>query len=247
MVESQVFQKMVHYASLDCDDTVLEIGAGLGFLTRFLSEKCKEVLAVEVDTRLARILREQLRDTSNVRIIEGDVFKASVPSFNKVVSIPPYHVSSRLLLWLFGADFDRAVLIFQKEFANRLVASVGSEDYGWLTVLTDHHAEVETLDYVPKWTFYPQPKIDSVILRLEPTNPRPYPLRNEESFKQLLRSCFAKRNRKVKNAVLLYVRSFCNVSEEKAIGIVEALPFREKRVRELTPENFGVMADALIQ
>lgn len=247
MVESQVFQKMAHYASLDCDDTVLEIGAGLGFLTRFLSEKCKEVLAVEVDTRLAGILREQLRDTSNVRIIEGDVFKTSVPSFNKVVSIPPYHVSSRLLLWLFGADFDRAVLIFQKEFANRLVASVGSEDYGWLTVLTYYHAEVETLDYVPKWTFYPQPKIDSVIVRLEPTNPRPYSLRNERLFKQLLRSCFAKRNRKVKNAVLSYVRGFCNVSEEKAIGIVEALPFREKRVRELTPEDFGVMADALIQ
>lgn len=247
MVDSQVFQKMAHYASLDCDDTVLEIGAGLGFLTRFLSEKCKEVLAVEVDTRLARILREQLRDTSNVRIIEGDVFKASVPSFNKVVSIPPYHVSSRLLLWLFGTDFDRAILIFQKEFANRLVASVGTEDYGWLTVLTDYHAEAETLDYVPKWTFYPQPKIDSVIVRLEPTNPKPYPLRNEKLFKQLLRSCFAKRNRKVKNAVLSYVMGFCNVSEEKAIGIVEALPFREKRVRELTPEDFGVMADALIQ
>jgi 16S rRNA (adenine1518-N6/adenine1519-N6)-dimethyltransferase len=247
MVESEVFQKMAHYASLDCDDTVLEIGAGLGFLTRFLSEKCKEVLAVEVDTRLAGILREQLRDTSNVRIIEGDVFKTSVPSFTKVVSIPPYHVSSRLLLWLFDADFDRAVLIFQKEFANRLVASVGSEDYGWLTVLTDYHAEVETLDYVPKWTFYPQPKIDSAIIRLEPKNPRPYSLRNEELFKQLLRSCFAKRNRKVKNAVLSYVRGFCNVPEEKAIRMVEALPFREKRVRELALEDFGVMADALIQ
>jgi 16S rRNA (adenine1518-N6/adenine1519-N6)-dimethyltransferase len=208
MVESQVFQKMAHYASLNCDDTVLEIGAGLGFLTHILSEKCKEVLAVEVDTRLAGILREQLSDTPNVRIIEGDVFKTSFPPFNKVVSIPPYHVSSRLLLWLFDADFARAVLIFQKEFANRLVAPVGSEDYGWLTVLTDYHAEVETLDYVPKWTFYPQPKIDSVIVRLEPTNPRPYSLRNEKSFKQLLRSCFVKRNRKVKNAVLSYVRSF---------------------------------------
>jgi len=247
MVESQVFQKMVDYASLDCDDTVLEIGAGLGFLTRFLSEKCKAVLAVEVDTRLAIILREQLKDAPNVRIIEGDVLKTSVPSFNKVVSIPPYHVSSRLLLWLFGTDFDRAVLIFQKEFANRLVASVGSEDYGWLTVLTDYHVEVEPLDHVPKWTFYPQPKIDSVIVRLEPKNPRPYSLRNKELFKQLLRSCFAKRNRKVKNAVQAYVKGFCNMSEEKSIRIVEALPFREKRVRQLAPEDFGVIADALIQ
>lgn len=247
MVESQVFQKMVDYASLDCDDTVLEIGAGLGFLTRFLSGKCKAVLAVEVDARLAIVLREQLKDAPNVRIIEGDVLKTSVPSFNKVVSIPPYHVSSRLLLWLFGMDFDRAVLIFQKEFANRLVASVGSEDYGWLTVLTDYHAEVESLDHVQKGAFYPQPKIDSVIVRLEPKNPRLYSLRNEKLFKQLLRSCFAKRNRKVKNAVLAYVKGFCNMSEEKAIRIVEALPFREKRVRELAPEDFGVMADVLIQ
>jgi 16S rRNA (adenine1518-N6/adenine1519-N6)-dimethyltransferase len=246
MVEPHVLQLMVDYASLKLDDTVLEVGAGLGFLTDLLRKASKTVLAVEVDSGLAGILREQLKDASNVKITEGNVLETTVPSFNKVVSIPPYHISSRLLVWLFGRVFDRAVLIFQKEFANRLVASVGSEDYGWLTVLTHYHSEVETLDYVPKWTFYPQPEIGSVIVRLEPKNPRPYSSRNEKLFRQLVQSCFAKRNRKVKNAILAYVKGFREMSGEKAIGIIEALPFREKRVRELAPEDFGVIADALI-
>ena len=247
MVEPHVLQLMVDYASLNFDDTVLEVGAGLGYLTNLLKKTSKTVLAVEVDSGLAGILHEQLKDAPNVRIIEGGVLETSVPPFNKVVSIPPYHLSSRLLLWLFGTGFDRAILVFQKEFANRLVASVGSEDYGWLTVLTYYHVEVELFDDVPKWMFYPQPKIDSAIVRLEPKNPRPYPLRNEKLFKQLLRSCFTKRNRKVKNVVLAFMKGFCAMSEEEVIRIAEALPFRENRVRELTPEDFGVLADVLIQ
>ncbi|MDH5793789.1 MAG: methyltransferase, partial [Candidatus Bathyarchaeota archaeon] len=119
MVESSILQSMVNYASLNQNDVILDIGAGLGFLTRFLSNKCKSVLAVESDAQLVKILREQLKDLPSVEIIEGDVLKARIPQFNKVVSIPPYHISSRLLLWLFSKNFDCAVLIFQKEFANR--------------------------------------------------------------------------------------------------------------------------------
>jgi 16S rRNA (adenine1518-N6/adenine1519-N6)-dimethyltransferase len=152
-----------------------------------------------------------------------------------------------LLLWLFHRGFDSAVLIFEKEFAGRLVASVGSEDYGWLTVLTYYYADVELMDDVPKWMFYPQPKIDSVIVRLEPKKQRPFRLRNEKLFKHLVQSSFTERNRKVRNAVLSFMRSFCSMPKEKAIEIAEVLPFREKRVRELAPEDFGALADVLIR
>ena len=247
IIEPSLFQRMVDYASLVQDDTVLDVGAGLGFLTRFMSGRCRIVLAVEADRELASILREQLVDVSNAKVVEGDVLKVEVPPFNKVVSIPPYQISSPLLLWLFNKGFDSAILIFQKEFAERLVASVGSEDYGWLTVLTYYYADVELMDDVPKWMFYPQPKIDSVIVRLEPKKPRPFRLRNEKLFKQLVQSSFTERNRKVRNAVLSFVRSFCGVPKEKAIEIAGVLPFREKRVRELAPEDFGALADVLIR
>jgi 16S rRNA (adenine1518-N6/adenine1519-N6)-dimethyltransferase len=244
MIESRFFQKMVDHALLNCDDTVLDIGAGLGFLTRFLGEKCKEVLAVEVDARLADILREQLRGASNVKIIEGNVLKVGVPSFNKIVSIPPYQISSRLLVWLFKRGFDCGVLVFQKEFADRLVASVGSEDYGWLTVFTYFHAQVDLLDEIPKSVFYPQPKIDSIIIRLKPKRSLSLELRNEVSFQRFLQVLFTRRNRTVRNAVLAYLKEASRAKKD-AIQIADSIPLGDRRVRKLTPEDIGALANVI--
>jgi 16S rRNA (adenine1518-N6/adenine1519-N6)-dimethyltransferase len=245
MVESSILQSMANFASLDENDVVLDIGAGLGFLTRFLSNRCGSVLAVESDVHLVNILREELKDLPNVKVIEGDVLKARVPQFSKVVSVPPYRISSRLLLWLFAKNFECAVLVFQKEFADRLVASVGSEDYGWLTVFAYYHVEVELLDDVPKWMFYPQPEVDSIIIRLKPWKTPPFKLKNEVLFRQLVRSLFTQRNRKVRNAILPFTKAISNVAAEKTVKLAEAFPFADKRVRELAPEDFGVLANAL--
>lgn len=237
---------MVDYASVGKSDTLLDIGAGLGFLTRFMAGKCRRVLAVESDMELASVLREQLSGVSSVKVIEGDVLKVSVPRFNKIVSTPPYNISSRLLLWILNQHFDCAVLIFQKEFASRLVAPVGDRDYGWLTVLTYFHAEAELLDDVPRSMFYPQPKIDSVITRLTPKEPELHRMRNEAAFKRLLQLLFTQRNRKVRGAVLPYLKVVRGISKKDAAKIADVLPFCEKRVRQLAPEDFGALADALI-
>lgn len=247
MVGSHFFQKMVDYASLSRDDTVLDVGAGFGFLTSLMKEKCKTVIAVEADSKLANILREQFRHASNVRIVESDILSARVPPFNKVVSIPPYQISSRLLPWLFDNGFDCAVLVFQKEFACRLVAPVGSENYGWLTVLSYYHAEVELLDEIHKSMFYPQPRIDSMIIRLESKTSRPFVSDNETSFQRLLQSLFTRRNKKVRNAALSYLKDAWGMPKEKAAKIADSLPLRDERVRELTPEDFGELANALIK
>lgn len=246
-VEPSIFQYLINYASLDQNDVVLDVGAGLGFLTRSLTTKCKSVLAVESDAKLVRVLHEQLKDLPHVKIIEGDVLRVHIPHFNKVVSIPPYHISSPWLLWLFNKNFDFAVLIFQKEFANRLVASVGSEDYGWLTVVAYYYVEVELLDDVPRWTFYPQPEVDSVITRLKPRKPRSFTLKNEALFRQLVQSLFTHRNRKVRNAVLPFMKGTCAETAESAINMAGSLPFRDKRVRELAPEDFGALANAITE
>jgi len=246
-VEPSVFQSMVGYASLVRKDVVLDVGAGLGFLTRFLAGRCESVLAVESDARLVKVLREQLKDLPNVKIIEGDVLKVNVPHFNRVVSIPPYHISSPLLLWLFRKDFDCAVLIFQREFADRLIASVESGDYGWLAVVAYYYVDVELLDDVPRWMFYPQPEVDSVIVRLKPKKPLPFTLKSEVLFRGLTRSLFSHRNQRVRKAVLSFIRGTRAIAAEKAIRMAEVLPFPDKRVRELAPEDFGALANALIE
>jgi 16S rRNA (adenine1518-N6/adenine1519-N6)-dimethyltransferase len=245
MIDPAFFRSMADHAALDKNDTVLDIGAGLGFLTRFVADRCRTVLAVEVDSTIASILSEQLVDLPNVKVIKGNVFKIGLPPFNKVVSIPPYSISSRLLVWLFSKKFERAVLILQKEFAERLVASPGNKDYGWLTVLAHYYVGVELLDEVPKSAFYPPPKINSVITYLKARKRSPFALKNEESFKHLLHSLFTQRNKKVRNASLHFLRSTCKLSKETAVKVADTLPFHDKRVRELKPEDFGVLANAV--
>jgi len=247
MVSPSILQSMVNYASLDENDVLLDVGAGLGFLTRFLADKCRNILAVESDAKLVKVLREQLKDLPNVTIVKGDVLKVQIPHFNKVVSIPPYYISSLLMLWLFRQKFDCAVLIFQKEFANRLIASVGSGDYCWLTVVAYYYVEVELLDDVPRFMFYPQPEVDSVIIRLKPKQLLPFTINNEALFRQLVQSLFTHRNRKVRNAVVPFIRSTCAASVESIFKMVEVLPFCDKRVRELAPEDFGVLANVLVE
>jgi 16S rRNA (adenine1518-N6/adenine1519-N6)-dimethyltransferase len=247
MVESSIFPKLSDYASLDKADVVLDAGAGFGFLTCFLANKCKGVLAVEKDSRVAAVLREQLRDLANVTVIEGDVLKVAVPCFSKVVSIPPYQISSRLLLWLFDRGFDCAVLVLQKEFAGRLVAAVGSEDYGWLTVATCHRAEVKLLDAVLKSIFYPPPEVDSVIVRLTPWKATPFEVKDEAFFRRMMRWLFTQRNKKLSNALVPFIKSTLKIAKEDAEKLVYGLPFREKRVRELSPEAFGELANALVR
>jgi 16S rRNA (adenine1518-N6/adenine1519-N6)-dimethyltransferase len=247
IVESSIFQSMASHASLDSDDVVLDIGAGLGFLSRFLASRCKSVLAVESAPRLVKVLREQLKDLTSVKVIEGDVLEVQLPCFNKVVSTPPYHISSPLLSWLFKKNFDCAVLVFQKEFADRLAASVGSENYGWLAVVGYYYVEVELSDDVPKWMFYPQPEVDSIIVRLRQKKPPPFTLISEALFKRLVQSLFTQRNRKVRNAVLPFIKAASVGTTQDVTRMADAVPFSDKRVRELAPEDFGALTNALVE
>jgi 16S rRNA (adenine1518-N6/adenine1519-N6)-dimethyltransferase len=178
-----------------------------------------------------------------VDLIEGDILSVSVPEFNKVVSTPPYSISSPLLFWLLEKRFECAVLTFQKEFAERLAASVGTKDYGRLTVATYYLAEVDLLDYVPKSMFYPTPDVDSIVVRLKPRKP-PFPVENEKTFFELLQTLFTQRNRKIRNAILpfLHKRGEKNAN---AIRLADSLTFSEKRVRELAPEDFGALTNEI--
>jgi len=246
MIETSIFPLLSDYASLDKADVVLDAGAGFGFLTRFLANNCKAVIAVEKDPHVAEVLREQLRGAANVTVIEGDVLKAALPEFNKVVSIPPYYLSSRLVTWLLELKIECAVLILQREFAGRLVAAVGSEDYGWLTIVACHTAEVELLDAVPKSLFYPPSEVDSVIVRLTPWKAVPFEVKDAAFFRRLVRWLFTQRNKKLCNALPPFIKSTLKTSKEDAEKLACAFPFCDKRVRELSPKDFGVLANALV-
>jgi 16S rRNA (adenine1518-N6/adenine1519-N6)-dimethyltransferase len=134
-------------------------------------------------------------------------------------------------------------LVLQREFANRLVAGVGTEDYGWLTVVACHGAEVELFDAVPKELFYPQPEVDSVIVRLKPWKTAPFKVKDKAFFKQMVRWLFTERNKKLGNALVPFIKSTFKVSKEEAKNRVCGVQFGERRVRELAPKDFGALAN----
>jgi 16S rRNA (adenine1518-N6/adenine1519-N6)-dimethyltransferase len=241
MVDEGLLHDMASYAALGVDDVVLEIGAGLGALTRILTPLCKMVFAVEVDSRLIKVLKTELADLSNVTLVEGDVLETVIPIFDKVVSNPPFQISSPILFWLLKKKFDLAVLTFQKEFAARLVAPVGSKDYSRLTVEAYYRAEVELLENVPKDAFYPPPDVDATIVRLKPRRIAPFQLKNEEVFHELVKSLFTQRNRKVRKAAIGFLQKIGKSKE-----LADSLLFHDKRVRELAPEDFGALANELV-
>jgi len=245
VVDSALLTSMVSYADINRNDVVLEVGTGFGFLTHLLSLRGKKIIAVEVDPKLVAALNEQLSHLKNVELIEGDILKVRTPSFDKMVSTPPYSISSPLLFWLLEKPFKLAVLVFQEEFARRLNATVGSRDYSRLTVSTYYRADVELLDLAPKSSFYPPPDVDSLIVRLKPKQP-PFRVNDEKVFFELVQAVFTQRNRKLRSAVIPFLTKH-HLSKADAQRLADSLTFHDKRVRELAPEDFGALADEILE
>ena len=165
LIDKQVVKREINYADLSKNDIVLEIGPGEGILTKILATKAKKVIAIEIDSRLVEKLEPTLPD--NVRLINSDVLKIdfnTIPAFNKVVSNLPFQISSPITFKLLEYPFTKAVLIYQKDFADRMVAKQGSKDYSRLSVGVYYKAHCRILETVSRKCFYPTPKVDSCII-----------------------------------------------------------------------------------
>ncbi len=245
MVEPAFYVKLSKYACLNNEDVVLDAGAGFGFLSRYLADKCKAVVSIEKDPRIAAVLREQVKGCGNVHTLEGDFLKTKLPPFNKVVSIPPYYLSSKLILWLLGRKIPCIVLVLQREFAEKLVAQVGSPDYSWLTVITAFGMQTDLLDDVPKNMFYPIPDVDSVIVRMIQWEIVPFRVNDELFFTRLVRWLFSQRNKRISNALVPFLRSMGRLTKNDAQKLASSVPFSDRRARELSPREFGELVNAL--
>lgn len=241
---------MIEYAGLSGEDLVLEIGAGIGNLTLLLTKLAGRVIAVERDRRLAKILSGRLEGFPNIEVLCGDALRIELPEFTKVVANLPYGISSEITFRLLERRFQLAVLMYQREFAERLAAAPGSDAYGRLTVNVYYRASAELLEEVPPEAFFPRPKVTSSIVRLRPRKP-PFEVRDKRVFFSVVRALFQHRRQRVRNA--LY-HSFEEVfpdwrlpKTERRKLIEEKLPreLGKARVMDLPPEKFGEIADLL--
>lgn len=173
-----IITDMVEKTGLRSTDVALEIGPGTGNMTVKVLEKVKKVVACEIDSRLAAELLKRVQSTplqSKLKILIGDCLKTELPYFDVCIANVPYQISSPLVfkLLLHRPIFRCAVLMFQKEFAQRLVAKPGDKLYCRLSINTQLLAKVDMLMNVGKNNFRPPPKVESCVVRIEPKNPPP--------------------------------------------------------------------------
>ncbi|XP_046849882.1 probable dimethyladenosine transferase [Xenia sp. Carnegie-2017] len=193
-----VVNGLIEKAGLRSTDTLLEIGPGTGNMTVKLLEKVKKVIACEVDPRLVAELKKRVQGmpyASKLQVIIGDVLKADLPYFDVCVANLPYQISSPFIfkLLLHRPFFRCAVLMFQREFAQRLVAQPGDKLYCRLSINTQLLARVDHLMKVGKNNFRPPPKVESSVVRIEPKNPSP-PI-NFQEWDGLVRIAFVRKNK----------------------------------------------------
>ncbi len=233
LVDRRVLSRIGDYASLDLGDRVLEIGPGTGNLTEVLSARAGTVFAIEVDPSLASSLEGRF---DNVVVLRGDALRVSLPDYNKIVSNLPYQISSKITFRLLERPFDLAVLMYQREFAERMVAKPGTKEYGRLTINVSLRAEAEILERVPRGAFRPMPQVESAIVRLRPRDERIAV--DERIFDDLTRTIFSMRRKKVKRSL-----AAMKVSSEALSRIDPEL--LEKRPQDLSLEEVVDMAEAI--
>lgn len=240
LLDERVAERHVALAAPKADETALEIGPGLGVLTRRLAARAGRVVAIEKDRRLAAGLRGL---ASNVEVREGDALRVPWPDFHVMAANLPYRISSPLTFALLSKDFDRAALMYQREFADRLTARPGTAGYSRITVNAFVKCACELAEVVPRSAFYPQPEVESAIVVLRP-RPPPFRLEDPEMFRATVDAIFAHRRKTIGAALRAQGARFGSTGATWAARVGGA-PYLERRAGELTPEEIESLARAL--
>jgi 16S rRNA (adenine1518-N6/adenine1519-N6)-dimethyltransferase len=251
--DKNITSKIVKIADIRKEDTVVEIGAGVGIMTELLAAQARMVIALEVDPYLVALLRETLKGHPNVEIIPADVLKydfslacqgCSAGMF-KVIGNLPYNISSQILFHLISYRHCIAcmILMFQKEMADRIIAPVGTKDYGIPSVVLSMYSTVSHEITVPPDCFYPQPKVMSSVLKIVMRQKPLIDLKDNDFFRKIVKIAFSKRRKTLLNNLRSANLPFCE--REIILSLEEARIDGSRRGETLTTEEFGVLSNIL--
>ena len=232
---------------------VLEIGTGIGTLTAELAQRAEKVAAVELDDRLFPILEETLGEFDNIVIRHGDAMKYDLAALIEeemaglrvvVCANLPYYITSPILMRLLELHLpiDAITVMVQKEAAQRLCAPVGSRESGAVTVAVAYYGEAEKLFNVPRGCFMPAPNVDSAVIQIRLHKERPWPIKDEAAFFQMVRAGFSQR-RKQLGGVLAGVLGIPKAQIQAAFEVAGIAP--SVRIEALTMEELARLGNAL--
>lgn len=237
LIKEDIYEKIVETADIEKDDVVLEVGSGLGFLTSLLAKKAKKVVTVELDDRLAEVLKIGLdsQGVENIEIINENIldFKWHKKEKYKIVANLPYNITSVFLRKFLSADVKPGlmVLMLQKEVAERIVASPGNMSL--LAVSVQFYSSPEIIQMVPSNNFWPEPKVDSAIISLIVKSKK---LKvNEKDFFRLVKIGFSAKRKMLKNNLA----NGYHIEQAEVVDILKKAGFSQKiRAQEMSVDNW---------
>jgi 16S rRNA (adenine1518-N6/adenine1519-N6)-dimethyltransferase len=258
LIDQSVLNDIINAASLSSHDTVIEIGAGTGILTRFLASYAGEVFAVEIDEGLFRILESVFRDTPNVSLIHDDILELDLPALPdilsaeavKIVGNLPYYITSPILIKMLDESSSISIktilVMVQEEVGKRITASPGSKDYGALSIAVGYHSNAEILRHVSARSFYPRPKVDSVLIKLNIMSQPRVKVKDQKLFFQIVKAAFQYRRKTLRNALLLMTASGEIKIGDSINFILDNYDFDfQRRGETLSIEEFAKIANAI--
>ena len=258
LVDESIINNIVDAAEICDKDLVIEIGSGIGNMTTELAMRARRVEAIEIDKHLMPALLDNLKEFTNINIINNDIMKinlkeliekvdASINSV-KVVANLPYYITTPIIMKLLeeNTGIDSMVFMVQKEVADRMCADPGGKEYGALTVAVQYYSKVEKVFEVPPHCFVPQPEVYSTVIRLNIFKAPPVELLSKELFFRTVKAAFGQRRKTLVNA--LFNSGYFIESKDEIKAMLENIGVEEKQRGEtLSIMQFAKLANSLSQ
>lgn len=256
LIDAHVIEKIIDAAQIGEDDCVLEIGPGIGTMTRYLCDRAAKVVAVEIDRDLVKILKEDiLKDKENLTIINEDILKVDVDELArkkndgrpiKVVANLPYYITTPIIMGLFEkhVPMESLTLMVQKEVASRMCAKPGTKDYGALTVAVSYYSECYLAANVPSNCFMPRPDVMSAVVRLSVLRNPPVSVKDPDRMFSIVKAAFGQRRKTLQNALMSAQGIAC--TKEDVAKALESMGLSAlARGEVLSLEQFARISDIL--
>lgn len=250
LTDKNIIDEIVDGAGIEPEDTVLEIGPGIGVITYEAAQLAKKVIAVEIDKSLLPILAETLSEYDNVKVINEDILKLDINKLIKdegmenvkIMGNLPYYITTPIIMKILeeGVKASSITIMMQKEVADRIKAGPGTKAYGALSVAVQYYCTVDKVASVPRSVFVPQPNVDSVVLRLNIRSEKAVKLDNEKLFFDCVKAGFGQRRKTLLNSLQKVNGVDKNIVMQSlaSAGIEES-----RRAETLTIEEFALIAN----
>ena len=254
LIDYDIVDAIINASQISKDDLIIEIGPGLGTLTKFLLEKAGKVIAVELDTKMVKILNDRFTDYKNFEIINADILKLDLNEIikinkeekkfknAKIVANLPYYITTPIIMNLLenNLDLESITIMIQKEVADRIVATPGSKMSGAITYSVHYYSIPESKKIVPNTSFVPMPQVDSEVINLKIRKEPVVNVKNVELFFKVIKASFMQRRKTLANAL-----QNANIIE-KIKKILMKLNLDENiRGEKLTMQNFADLANII--